>query len=317
MALSVHYAPARNSYGLKFSGILNSLRYATGLMLQGDMRHNAIQNFFGLGNETKQDKSKDFSYYRIQFNYASADLMVIKNHFDKLSFALGPSVYYYWNNKEENKNRIIEQSNGAGLDSSSVYDKKLYLGGKLRLNVNRLDNLLFPKQGISWKNELIYYQNIIESKGSAIASLQSHILLASSLVDTSKMISLIKVGGGHIFSKGYEFFQALGLGADNNLRGFRNYRFTGSSLLYGSVELRFKLLSFQSFLLPGEIGLLGFTDVGRVWTKHTSSQLWHTAYGGGIYFFPYQCFLLSASIGKNEDGAIYNFSIGKTINWYR
>jgi outer membrane translocation and assembly module TamA len=198
-----------------------------------------------------------------------------------------------------------------------MYKRKLYLGGKLQLNVNRLDNLLFPKQGISWKNELTCNQNISESKRPAIVRMQSHMLLATALVDTSKLISLIKVGGGHIFGKDYEFFQALGLSVDNNLRGFRNYRFTGSSLLYGSVELKFKLLTHNSFLLPGAMGLLAFTDVGRVWTKRTASQLWHTAYGAGIYFFPFQRFLLSASIGKNEDGAIYNFSIGKTINWYR
>jgi outer membrane translocation and assembly module TamA len=287
------------------------------MKLEGELQHHAIQNFFGLGNETKLARSKDFSYYRIQYNYAAADLMFTKNNFDKLSFALGPSMYYYWNHKEENQLKIIEELNGTGLDSASVYNKKLFLGGKLQLNVNRLDNLLFPKQGISWKNEFTCYQNMSESKGAAVARLQSHLLLAASLVDTSKLVSLIKVGGGHIFSKHYEFFQALGLGAEHNLRGFRNYRFAGSSLLYGSMELRYKLLSLHSFLLPGEFGLLGFSDVGRVWTKRTSSQLWHVAFGGGIYFFPFQRFLISASVGKNEDGAIYNFSIGKTINWYR
>jgi outer membrane translocation and assembly module TamA len=191
------------------------------------------------------------------------------------------------------------------------------MGGKLQLNVNHMDNLLLPKQGISWKNEFTFYRNILKNNSPTFARLQSHIMLASSLIDTSRLVSLIKVGGGHIFSEHYDFFQALGLGAENNLRGFRNYRFTGNSLLYSSLELRYKLTSLNTFLLSGDIGLLGFSDVGRVWTRHTSSQLWHTAYGGGIYLFPYQRFFLSASIGKNEDGAIYNFTIGKTVNWYQ
>jgi outer membrane protein assembly factor BamA len=270
-----------------------------------------------LGNETKLNKNKANSYYRIRYNYATADLLFTKNHFDQLSFSVGPSVYYYWNHTEENNKWLKESPDYIKMDSSSMYDSKLYMGGKLALNVNHLDNPLFPKQGLSWSNEFSIYRDLLKNNSTGVVRLQSHIKLASPLIDTSRLVSLIKIGGGHIFSERYDFFQALGLGADNLLRGFRNHRFTGNSLIYGSLELRYKLASLHTFLLSGDIGVLSFGDIGRVWTKHRSSQLWHTAYGGGIYLFPYQRFFLSASIGKNEDGAIYNFAIGKTINWYQ
>ncbi|MCU7550502.1 metallophosphoesterase [Chitinophagaceae bacterium LB-8] len=316
-SVSIHYAPSQNSYGIKLSNILNGWRFATGLLTTGEIQKNAIQNFYGIGNETKKDKNKAFSYYRIKYNYAAVDLLVTKNYFDQFNFSFGPSAYYYWNNSKENSKWLAESPDYIGMDSSSMYETKLYIGGRVLLNVNHMDNLLFPTQGLSWKNEFTCYRNMQKNNSPIYARLQSHILLASPLIDTSRLVTLIKVGGGHIFSEQYDFYQALGLGTENNLRGFRNYRFTGNSLLYSSMELRYKAASLHSFLLSGDFGLLGFGDIGRVWTKHTSSQLWHTAYGAGIYLFPYQKFFLSASIGKNEDGAIYNFTIGKTINWYQ
>jgi hypothetical protein len=37
-------------------------------------------------------------------------------------------------------------------------------------------------------------------------------------------------------------------------------------------------------VVPGELGVLGFTDVGRVFLKGESSDVWHTGVGGGVWF---------------------------------
>jgi hemolysin activation/secretion protein len=123
------------------------------------------------------------------------------------------------------------------------------------------------------------------------------------------------MGGGHIFSKNFEYFQALTLGSQNYLRGFRKNRFAGSSTMYGSVELRFKLTDIKSYILPGAFGIIGFNDIGRVWLKNESSGRWHDAYGGGIYFIPYQLFIMSATIGfSKEEKNLFNFSVGTKLN---
>jgi len=36
--------------------------------------------------------------------------------------------------------------------------------------------------------------------------------------------------------------------------------------------------------VPGELGLFGLTDVGRVWLAGESSSLWHKTFGGGLWF---------------------------------
>ena len=37
-------------------------------------------------------------------------------------------------------------------------------------------------------------------------------------------------------------------------------------------------------MLPGMLGVLGFIDVGRVWTDGETSKKWHSGYGGGIWY---------------------------------
>ena len=42
----------------------------------------------------------------------------------------GPVVYHYWDNYEDNKDRILGDPSVIGLDSSNIYSKKTYLGGR-------------------------------------------------------------------------------------------------------------------------------------------------------------------------------------------
>lgn len=43
-------------------------------------------------------------------------------------------------------------------------------------------------------------------------------------------------------------------------------------------------ISRLRLLLPGEWGLLGFGDGGRVYLDGESSDKWHYGYGGGLWF---------------------------------
>jgi hemolysin activation/secretion protein len=78
------------------------------------------------------------------------------------------------------------------------------------------------------------------------------------------------VGGGGFFS------------GQDAVRGFHPNRFIGDSAVWGNADLRLYLSRF--FLaLPGEWGLFGFGDVGRVWLEGETSDTWHTGWGGGLW----------------------------------
>ncbi len=67
------------------------------------------------------------------------------------------------------------------------------------------------------------------------------------------------------------------------MRGLREQRYAGDAALYGSAEARPRLGRFY-MVLPGDYGLLGIADVGRVYLEGESWDTWHAGVGGGIWF---------------------------------
>ena len=137
----------------------------------------------------------------------------------------------------------------------------------------------------------------------------------ASLSDPAKIIAVLGLGGGHIFNKEFDFFQAMSLGAgNNNLHGFRKNRYLGRSVAYASLELRLKVGEIKSYLIPGPFGITGFYDIGRVWMTNQPSRTWHSAYGGGIYFIPFNLFVVSFTAGFTPQEKLLNFNLGSRIN---
>ncbi|HRX95151.1 MAG TPA: hypothetical protein P5158_13575, partial [Chitinophagaceae bacterium] len=103
-------------------------------------------------------------------------------------------------------------------------------------------------------------------------------------------------------------------GANTDLAGFRKNRFAGSSMMYAGIEMKLKLFSINSFILPGDFGITGFLNSGRVRISGESSRKWHKAFGGGFYFIPFNLFVVSATAGFSEEERMFNFTIGTRIN---
>ncbi len=91
-----------------------------------------------------------------------------------------------------------------------------------------------------------------------ITKITTDMTVYASLNEERKLVGIFRFGGGHIFSDKFEYFQALTLGANNFDRGFRKQRFSGSGLAYASAEGRVKIFQSQSYILPGDIGVIGF-----------------------------------------------------------
>lgn len=69
----------------------------------------------------------------------------------------------------------------------------------------------------------------------------------------------------------------------SSVRGLNSRRFLGEGSAYGTVELRLDLGRF-AIRLPGEWGVYGLGDAGRVSRNGERSDRWHGALGGGIWF---------------------------------
>ena len=89
-------------------------------------------------------------------------------------------------------------------------------------------------------------------------------------------------GGGKKLWGSFPYFDAAFLGGTESFRAEERQRYAGDASLYGSAELRVPIAKFP-FILPLDVGALGFTDAGRVYLKGQSSGGWHTAAGGGFW----------------------------------
>lgn len=126
-----------------------------------------------------------------------------------------------------------------------------------------------------------------------------------------KVVLMLRGGGKRVFGDHPYFESAFlggrasttiaGLGDDPGLvRGLRPQRYAGDGVLYGNAELRISLGNVF-VLVPGELGIHGLFDVGRVYLEDDPSSKWHHGVGGGLWFAsPNRRNVVTLSIAKSE-----------------
>jgi len=311
--LATLYAVGKGAYQVKYNAEVNHFYRNNDFLFSWTYVNPTLNNFFGLGNKSKIDPLKNLIFYRTRYDYMESELLIRQRFFERLHIMLGPTVFHYWNKQTDNIGKILERPSLFGLDSVSVYSKKTYVGGKLAIYFNNLNNELYPTRGVQWNNEFVSQAGVTKNTNN-FTKLTSDMNIYASLAEASNFIAVVRFGAGHIFSKNFQYFQALNLGANNFLRGFRKTRFYGSSMAYNSIELRIKIAEVKSALFPGTLGIVGFNDVGRVWLKTETSHKWHDAYGGGVYFIPFKLVMISATVAVSDEEKLLNFSVGTKLN---
>ncbi len=312
--LSTLYAFASNAYKIRYDGEFNNISEGKyDLVPNGEIGKPTLDNFFGLGNNSIVQADNNLSFYRVRYNYATVDALVRRRLKSIFSISAGPTFFNYWNHQADNADKILSKPTLVGLDSINVYQTKAYLGGKMQVLINNLNSEVLPTRGINWLTQFSSMGGLNKnSKG--ITSVTSDMTVYSSLSDPAGLVSILRIGGGHVFNNQYEYFQALTLGQNNFLRGFRKNRFAGQSLAYGSLTLLIKLFESKSYIFPGSVGLIAFDDVGRVWAKNENSNKWHNATGGGLYYAPFNMLIISAALGFSDEGKLFNLSLGTKFN---
>ena len=303
----------RGAFQVKYDGAFNQLFGKNDLVINGELVTPTLSNFFGYGNQSSFNQNLPLSFYRARYKYGAFNLALRKRYNDIFQISAGPSYFRYWNDVEDNKNRILSNPAIIGTDSAGLYAAKEYIGGRVKFDINYLNNEIFPTRGITWYTSFTS-QRGLNSRSKTTTDIQSDMTIYASISDLSKVSGVLRFGGGRIFSKDFEFFQAKTLGVQNYLRGYRRNRFSGRGMAYGSGELRFKVFKSKSFVLPGDVGILGFADFGRVWQDNEKSKKWHNSFGGGVYFIPFNIVAISASMAVSTEEKLFNFSIGTKFN---
>ena len=258
-----------------------------------------ILNFFGRGNDTFFDQNSDFAvYYRANFSLYQIDPAFRFHLKNDITVSAGPSFQYFTFSPEENSGRYINTENVTS-QYINLPANKAHAGLFLNFNWDTRDHKIFPTKGLNFNIRMHGYEGI-NTYSSSYAQIFPQFSFYKSLDSKGKIVLANRTGAGFTTGK-TAFYQSAFLGSQDNLLGFRKFRFAGDHLLFNNLEARVAVPNFMHYLLPGKIGLIGFYDVGRVWVKNDQSNSIHHGYGGGIYMSPFNRFFIRAVAGFSNE----------------
>ncbi|HET9251521.1 MAG TPA: BamA/TamA family outer membrane protein [Candidatus Eisenbacteria bacterium] len=272
-----------------------------------------VLRYYGLGNETEDIEDTDFTRVR-QTQY------LLRPSFSQpfgrggvLSF--GPlAVINKLRGQDDADSSLIELEQPYGLGDFGQ------VGAFAVLEFDSRDSAIFPRRG--WR---------VTAGGAAYPEIWDveetfgHVNGAVAwYVSAGRAITLALRGGGKSVFGRYPFQESAVIGGgtlgeiaigepDYTVRGFRAQRFRGDSSLWGNAEARLSLGQIR-LLLPARVGLLGFSDAGRVWLDEEGSDLWHTGVGGGAWIsYLNDRGVGSAGIAHSVEGDRFYFRGGFTF----
>lgn len=228
-----------------------------------------VLRFHGIGNETTADGSDQF--YRVRENDIQA-AVTLNVPAGRGRFALGPIVT--WSSTKFSGDRFIDSARPYG---SGEFGRAGFIAG-YRLDTRDLPG--YPRRGV-----LLDIGGTVRPGIWDVTSTYGEVHGVASTYLSPKMagspVLALRAGGQQTFGD-YIYQDAAYIGGAGTVRLGRERRFAGDAAVFGSAELRFALTKFM-VVVPGELGLFGLGDIGRVFVEGEESDVWHGAWGGGIW----------------------------------
>ena len=184
------------------------------------------------------------------------------------------------------------------------------IGARGEIGFDTRDNPAYPTRGVLVRTTVAAYPGAwdVESAfGSVDGEARAYLTAPMPITPTLAL----RVGGKRVWGT-YPFHESAFLGGpgrigigetDHPLRGFYKNRFAGDAVLYGNAELRLALGEIK-VVVPGEIGVFGAADVGRVFYSDDlpGADDWHNGNGGGLWLsFLERRTTVSVAVMKGRD----------------
>lgn len=305
------YLTGRKSFILEYNGKFKDI-YGHNLNMNViSLGPSNLSNFFGYGNTSEYGlrKTRGIHYFRNRYDLIHANILFEKEINISSKVYYGSASQYYSSSSTNNNGRFFEAFDQSHPEEE-VYENKFSTGLKTGFTLDTRNSEDFANKGIYFNTEINWLKQIGGSKRD-FTTLESVIIGYKSFIDSSLIVSN-KTGFKTVWGNPY-FFQHAQIGGDKSLRGYNSNRFTGKTALYNNIDLRLKLLSLDSYLMPATLGVIGFYDIGRVWYSNESSSKWHMGYGGGLFFEPFDLFTIQAALGFSKEATLPYISIGMSF----
>lgn len=277
---------ASDAFRIKYNAEWINVIGKADIILQADIKAPNKMNVFGRGNETELIKFDDYKrFHRTRFNTFQLDPALRWNTGESSTLSFGPSFMYYHMNLADNGGRFINNTSQLhSYDSTTLEKDKAHLGFLFNYTTNKRNNNMLPSSGYYF-NVIIQGYEGLNSYSKAFMVIKPEFTVYQKLNSRGTIVLSDRVGGGVTIGQ-TAFYQSLFLGGQGNLLGYLQNRFAGQDMLFNNLQARIKLANIASYILPGQLGVTGFDDTGRVWVKNDNSDKWHNGFGGGLYFSP-------------------------------
>ncbi|WP_017257350.1 metallophosphoesterase [Pedobacter arcticus] len=257
-------------------------------------------NFYGIGNGTVNLDDKS-DYYRVRSESYDVQFYLQRRMSEKVKFGVGPGFQFVKINQPSGINFLATQPN-------AYKNPGRFLTLKSYFDISLVDTKLKPQTGLKWHNAIDYFNEVGGDKDKFVRL--STDLSAFGTPNIGLPLTLALRLGAQTNIGDYKFYQANSIGNNENLRGFRNERFSGKSAYYANSEVRFPVTSFRNYILTGDFGVYGFYDVAKVGNSFADSKKWHQGYGPGVWINLYNKFLVTAGYGFSKESRLISFDVG-------
>ena len=310
--IAANYAFKTGSYNIHYKGHFIDVLGPFNAGLEVDVNApNFTGNFFGFGNDSEFDLELDDmfedEFYDVRYKKVSVlpslDINAKRVH----TFTFGGAYEQFELDQDTEEIRFIDSQ--VAMDST-IAEERSFVGGFVQYTMDTRNSKTHPRSGILFN---LGAKPMFEQDGD-IDFTRLHGNLSLYLTPNLPLETTIaaRVGGEINEGDDVPFYYASYIGGKRNLRGYRQDRFAGQSSFYQNTDVRIKLGNLNGFILSGEIGLLGFHDIGKVYLDEDGDDgklhdgdedELHTSYGGGIWLRLYDMFVINSTyaIGDEEE----------------
>jgi len=268
------YATGAPTYRPEFAGEFRGIVPPAILKLHLRASGIDVLRFYDFGNETSDAGSTNFHKVKQQ-QYLVAPALEFPFS-NAASFSLGPVLKFAHTNLEAGT--LIDAVRPYGVQDLGQ------VGAAADFQLDTRDQPRGARRGVTFRFGGTYYPKALDvtsSFGEGHAEASSYLTAPIPLHPTLAL----RVAGKKVWGtfSSVPFYEAAYIGGATTVRGFVEHRFAGDAAVYGNVELRLSVAKFF-LLVPGELGVFGLGDAGRVYLSGQTSDRWHAAAGGGLWF---------------------------------
>ncbi len=252
-----------------------------------------VLRWYGEGNESVRGPTDEFN--RVSMHILSFAPHLGVDFGARSTFEVGPMIKY-----------SVTELDGDNADRFIAIDKPLgaenigQAGAFATVLLDGRDRAVAATEGVMFRATGSVFPVIFNADGDTFGSVEGETAGYWSPLGPNAPTLALRLGGRRVWGD-YPFFEAATLGGLTS-RGFRPGRFAGDGAVWANGEVRLKMTD-ATLVVPGELGVFGFGDVGRVWLDGEDSDTWHPSAGGGVWFgILKRRMTVSMSLGRSREG---------------